>query len=69
MKKKSQSSLEFLMILGIALTIIIILAGVFVNYSNSAKKSLDKQQLSNIGDDLISNIEKVYFTCQNEFEL
>lgn len=61
MKKKAQSSLEFLMILGIALTIILILAGIFVNYSNTAKKGLDKQQITSLGEELISNIEKVYF--------
>ncbi len=61
MQKKAQSSLEFLMILGVALTIILILAGIFVSYSNGAKKNLDQQQLRNIGDEIISNSERVYF--------
>lgn len=59
--KKAQSSVEFLIILGIALTIIMILSGVFFSYFNSAKQNLDKQQLTNIGNDLISNIERIYF--------
>lgn len=61
MKKKSQASLEFLTILGISLTLIAILSAIFIGYSNSAKQGLDKEQIENIGEELISNIERIYF--------
>jgi len=61
LKKKCQSSLEFLMIFGIGFTIILILSGVFFNYFNQEKNSLDTQHLENLGNQLMQNIEKIYF--------
>lgn len=59
--KKSQSSLEFLMIFGIGFLLVTALSGIFFTYSMGAKKQLDRQQIENIGDDIISNAEKVYY--------
>ncbi len=59
--KRSQSSLEFLTIFGIGFVIIVVLGGIFLTYSNGAKKSLDLKQMNKIGDDLTSNIEQVYY--------
>ena len=61
MEKKSQSSFEFMVIFGIGFSLIIILGGVFFSYSNSAQKGLDKKQIDNIADELMSNIERIYF--------
>jgi len=58
---KSQSSMEFLVILGIGLTMIIIFAGIFFTYSSEAKIEMDKTQIETIGNNLITNIEKIYF--------
>lgn len=62
---KAQSSLEFLMIFGIGFTIIIILGGIFFSFSGEAKSSLDQKQLQKTGDEIISNIEKIYFLGNN----
>lgn len=59
--KKSQSSMEFLIILGIAFTFIILLGGIFISYSNSSQKNLNSDQIEKIGDELIAEIEKIYF--------
>ena len=61
MKKKSQSSFEFLMIFGIGFTIILILGSIFFNYSVEAQRSLDKEQINNLAQEIISNVERVYF--------
>jgi len=59
--KKSQESLEYITIFGIAFIILSIVAGVFFSYVNETKQSLDKQQIDNIANEVISNIEKIYF--------
>lgn len=58
---KSQSSTELLITLAIGFTIILIIGGIFFNYSVSAKNTLDKKQIEKIGNELITNIEKIYF--------
>lgn len=49
------------MIFGIGFTIILMLSGIFFTYFNSEKKSLDYKHLENIGNEIIQNVEKVYF--------
>ncbi len=61
MKKNAQSSLEFLIILGIGLFIIVLFGVLFFSYTNSAKSALDRQQLDIVANRLISEIEKIYF--------
>ncbi len=61
MSKKSQSSLEFLIIFGVGFFMIIVLSGVFLSYSTGAKSSLDKSQIENIGNGIMENVEKIYF--------
>lgn len=58
---KSQSSFEFISIFGIGLILILLLGGIFFTISDRAKDSLDQQQIDNIGNEIISNIEKIYF--------
>lgn len=59
--KKAQSSLEFLIILGIAFVFILMLGGVFFSFSNSSQKSLNSEQIEKVGNELMTNIEKIYF--------
>lgn len=59
--KKAQSSLEFLMILGIAFAFITILGAIFLNVSTSSKNNLDNEQINKIGIDLLNQIEEIYF--------
>jgi len=59
--KKSQSSLEFLMIFGIGFLIILGLTSIFITYFNGEKNTLDKKHMENIGDSIIDNVEKIYF--------
>jgi hypothetical protein len=61
MERKGQSSLEYLTIFGIGLTIIIVLTGIFYIYSGTAKQKLDQKQIESIGQELTSTIEKLYF--------
>ncbi len=65
LKKKSQASLEMLLIFGITFTVILILGGIFFNYSTGAKNTLDEKQLEKTGNELITNIEKIYFLGNN----
>ena len=59
--KKAQSSLEFLMILGIALVFTIVLGGIFFSFSNSSHKTLNSEQVNRIGNDLMRSIDEMYF--------
>ncbi len=61
MKKKSQSSLEFLLIFGIGFFLILLMGGVFFTFSSEAKQNLDRKQLTKISNDIMTNIENVYF--------
>ena len=61
MMKKAQASLEFLIILGIAFVFILMLGGVFFSFSNTSQNSLDTQQVEKIGNELMTNVEKIYF--------
>lgn len=63
--KKNQSSLEFLIIFGISFAIILMLGGIFFSYSNGAKNTLDQKQIDKVGNEIISNIEKIYFLGNN----
>lgn len=62
---KAQSSLEFLIIFGIGFTIIVVLGGIFFTYSTDARDELDQKQLRKTGDEIISNVEKIYFLGNN----
>lgn len=61
MKKKAQSSLEFLSIFAISFTIIIILGGIFFTYSSEAKTDLDKDQIDRVFLDIMNNVDQIYF--------
>lgn len=61
MKNKAQSSLEFLMIFGIGFTIILVMGGIFFGYFNSEKDTLDRKHIIKVSEELINNIEQIYF--------
>lgn len=61
MIKKGQASLEYISIFGIIFVIIAVAGGIFFSYTNSAKESLDKKQINKIGQEIINNVQKIYF--------
>ena len=64
MKTKSQSSMEFLVILGISFVLVLLLGSLFFSYSKGAKSDLDQKQIEKFAGEIITNIEKVYFLGQ-----
>jgi hypothetical protein len=60
-KKKAQASLEYMSIFGIAFVLIALTGGAFFAYTNSAKASLDQDQINKIGAELLDSIQKIYF--------
>ena len=61
MDKKSQISLEFISIFAIGLGITLLVGSLFFSLSSSEKKSLDIKQINEIGNDLVTNAEEIYF--------
>ena len=61
MNNSAQSSFEYLTILGTALGITILIGAAFIVYSNEAKSTFDFSQVVYIGDELIDNVQQVYF--------
>mgnify|MGYP006286859653 CR=1 FL=1 len=59
--KFAQSSMEFMLIFGISFIIIAVMGGMFYNYFNVEKKSLDNEHLQRIGGEMMNYVEKVYF--------
>ncbi len=59
--KKSQTSMEFMSIMGIGFVLIALIGGIFFTVSNDARDNLDTTQIQNIGRLFIENIEKIYF--------
>ena len=59
--KKAQSSLEFIMIFGLGFFLILIISAAFFTYSNDAKIDLDTKQMGLIGEEIMSNVEKIYY--------
>jgi len=59
--KFAQSSLEFLIIFGMGLTLIIVMAGIFSGYFNSEKSNLDSKFIEKIGGEIIEKVEKIYY--------
>lgn len=58
---RAQSSLEFISIFGIGLALILLLGAIFFTISQGATESLDRKQIDNIGDEITSTIDKIYF--------
>ena len=61
MNRKAQSSFESVLIFGISFTLVLIVAGYFVLFSNSATTNLDESQQDKIFRDVISKASRVYY--------
>jgi hypothetical protein len=59
--KKAQISLEFVIIFGIGLTLILVLGSMFFSFSSSQQAELGKNQLSKILEELSIKGEQIYF--------
>lgn len=58
--KKSQVAVEYLVVLGIALALLIPTVYFFYNTTSTASQSMDAQQIGRIGYEIIANAESVY---------
>jgi hypothetical protein len=58
---KAQASLEYMSIFGIGFLLVALAGGAFFAYTNSAKASLDQDQINKIGTELLDDIQKIYF--------
>ncbi len=59
--KKAQISLEYITIIGIALTLTTIIASLFFSFSSYQKDDLDSKQIDSIFNDVITTSEEIYF--------
>jgi len=58
---KSQSSVEYLMIIGIALFVFVPLAYVFYSYSQGTTEGIALSRITNIGNTIVNTAESVYY--------
>lgn len=58
---KSQSSMEFLMIFGIGFFITLTIGGLFFNFFNSEKSSLDDEYINSLVSEIMTKVEQIYF--------
>ena len=58
--KKSQASFEFIITLGIGLTLIAVISAIFFTYINTSKDTLDNKQLTKFFGEIIETTEKIY---------
>ncbi len=59
--KRSQISMEYVVILGFAMIAIIIILGIALFYSSSIKDRIKTIQVNNFGNKIISTAESVYY--------
>ena len=65
MNAKSQSALEYLMIIALTLGIIVPTAYIFFQYSTESNTKILDSQINQIGRSMIDTAETVYFSGQN----
>ena len=65
MNAKSQSALEYLMIIALTLGIIVPTTYIFFRYSTESNTKILDSQISQIGRSMIDTAETVYFSGQN----
>jgi hypothetical protein len=65
---KAQSSVEYIVIVSMALLIIIPASFIFYNYVNSSKVSLLHSQVFNVGNNLVDTAIKVYSIGDNSWQ-
>lgn len=67
-QKKAQSSVEYIIIVSLALLIIIPSSFVFINYVNSSKVTVLHSHVFNIGNNLVDSATKVYSIGDNSWQ-
>ena len=63
--KRGQVALEYMIILGIALFLIIPLIGLFRTTSMNTQNSANSKMISLAGTEIVSNAEKIYYQGKN----
>jgi hypothetical protein len=64
-KKRSQAAIEFLIVIGVAFTMLLPAIFMFSEYSESSNQLVMKSQLNRIGKELISSVESIYYYGEN----
>ena len=62
LQAKSQSSLEYLLVVAISLAIFVPTTYLFFNYSKDSSQDLSDAQLTEIGRTIIDTAESIYYT-------
>ena len=60
-KTKGQASLEYMIVVGVSLAVLLPTIYLFMNYSTTSQASIDISRLNTIGNRIISNAEKIYY--------
>jgi hypothetical protein len=58
--KKAQISVEYLIVLGLSLALIITASYIFYMYSKSSNDNVVKSEITNIGKQILTNAESIY---------
>ncbi len=61
MRNRGQISLEYLIVVGFVVFIVILLLGLAVFYTSTARDSMSFNQLNNFANKLLNSAETVYF--------
>jgi len=67
MRKRAQSSVEFLAVTGIGILIIVGVAGVYLSYTKSNQDKVALQQVTNIGESVMQQVSTVYSLGKNSW--
>jgi hypothetical protein len=59
--KKAQAAVEFLIVVGVAFTMLIPSLLLFSQYSSSSSQTIVANQIDRVGRELVSNIETIYY--------
>lgn len=68
LKRKGQSSVEYILIVAFSLLMIIPSTILFMNYSSDSKASVESSQVFKVGNELILSAEKMYSVGQNSWQ-
>ncbi len=61
MLKKSQSSMEYLLLVGIAMALIIPLTIIYISYSATAEDTIISEHINKIGTTIVNSAQEVYY--------
>jgi len=63
-----QSAFEYILIVGIAMTLIVPGAMLFYNYSIRSSDEVVNSNINMVGNDILDGVEKVYYIGENSWE-